>query len=168
MIPRTARTLILITVSLNVRLCFFLIYRRKPTFTIGKICGRRILPYGCTQLCLRNIRTEFDIYMKLNSQAREHIHVKTLTMPNYPPDVYMLYITSHNYFINRPLSLKHICLPILYENGLTKRTVLPSELPETLRKELLFPKRRPLRYLDMDGDEIVYVSTCTTCDLCIL
>lgn len=155
-IPPTAHTLTLITVSLNIRLSFTLFSRLSPTFAIAKISGRRLLPYGCTQLYLKKFHDKYHIYLVLNDRAKELINIKKLNMSNFHPNNYILYITSYNYFINRPLSLKHICLPILYM-VLPKQTLPPSELPKTLRNELLFPKRRSLRYRNTYGYESLHI-----------
>ena len=163
-VPSYVKTLVILCISHNVR-CVFTLVRTTDLFTtFAKVDGHRLIPYGATQLCLAIVQQEYRIFVKFNTRAVEHMRISNLRSGFYHSDALLIYVSSYNIYIDRPLSLAQQCLPVIYSAGYTVLTISPAELPEVLRQDLLFPHRRRLRFMNSDGD---FVNTCTVCSLLV-
>jgi hypothetical protein len=159
-IPTMIRTLMLITNSFNVRCSFLLVSRYEQYQTIGKVNGLRGVPRGVTQLCIANIQSEFRMYLKFNSRATELFTARIIHDEFYPFHVMLLYLSAYNIFIDRPLTLFNMCLAQTFSMGFNSYNVTPFHAPFTVRRQMYFPIRRTIRFIDSSGD---INFSCTQC-----
>ncbi len=83
-------------------------------------------------------------------------------VPNefYPFHVLLLYISAYNIYIDRPLTLFNLCLAITFSMGYNSYNVTPFHAPFTVRRQMFFPIRRTIRFIDSAGD---INFSCTQC-----
>ncbi len=155
-IPTMIRTLMLITNSFNVRCSFLLVSRYEQYQTFGKVNGLR----GVPQLCIANIQSEFRMYLKFNSRATELFTARIIHYEFYPFHVMLLYLSAYNIFIDRPLTLFNLCLAQTFSMGYNSYNVTPFHAPFTVRRQMYFPIRRTIRFIDSSGD---INFSCTQC-----
>ena len=161
-IPTFIRTMLLITNSFNVRCSFLLVSRYEPYRTFGKVNGTRGIPCGVTQLCITNLQTEFRIYLKFNPRATEVFTARIIHNEFYAFPVLLLYLSAYNIYIDRPLTLFNLCLAQTFSMGYNSYNVTPFHAPLTVRRQMYFPIRRTIRYVDSAGN---IVFTCTQCSV---
>jgi hypothetical protein len=159
-IPTMIRTLLLVTNSFNVRCSFLLVSRFEPYQTFGKVNGIRGIPRGVTQLCIATLQTEFYLYLKFNPRATEVFTARIVSSELYSFHVLLLYISAYNIYIDRPLTLFNLCLAQTFSMGYNSYNVTSRHAPITVRRQMYFPIRRTIRYIDSAGD---IVFTCTQC-----
>jgi hypothetical protein len=159
-IPTMIRTLLLITNSYNVRCSFLLVSRYEQYQTFGKVNGLRGVPRGVTQLCITNIQSEFRMYLKFNPRATEVFTARIIHDEFYPFHVMLLYLSAYNIYIDRPLTLFNLCLAQAFSMGYNSQNVTPFHAPLTVRRQLYFPIRRTIRFIDSSGD---INFSCTQC-----
>jgi len=161
-IPSIIRTLLLITSSHNVRCSFLLVSRSEQFLTYAKINGLRSLPCGVTQLCITNLQVEYRINLKFNPRSVERFSCRIIHSNFYPFHTMLLYLSAYNIFIDRPLTLYNQCLSQVFIIGFNLHNVVEGRVPDTVRRPMFFPIRRPLRYID-SASNIIY--TCTQCNV---
>ncbi len=161
-IPTFIRTLLLITNSYNVRCSFLLVSRDEPYRTFGKVNGTRGIPRGVTQLCITNLQTEFRMYLKFNPRATEVFTARIIHNEFYSFHVMLLYLFAYNIYIDRPLNLFNLCLAQAYIMGYNSVNVTSRHAPVTVRRQMYFPIRRTIRFVDSAG-HINY--SCTQCSV---
>jgi hypothetical protein len=159
-IPAMIRTLLLITSSYNVRCSFLLVSRSELFSTYAKINGVRAIPRGVTQLCITTLQVEYRIYLKFNPRSVERFSCKIIHSDFHPFFTMLLYLSAYNIFIDRPLTLYNQCLSQVFIMGYNLHNVVGGKAPYTVRCQMFFPIRRPLRYIDSAGNIIF---TCTQC-----
>jgi hypothetical protein len=161
-IPTMIRTLLLITNSYNVRCSFLLVSRYEPYQTFGKVNGTRGIPRGVTQLCITNLQTEFYMYLKFNPRAAEIFTARIVSNEFYSFHVLLLYISAYNIYIDRPLTLFNLCLAQTFLMGYNSYNVTPRHAPITVRRQMYFPIRRTIRFVDSAGN---INFSCTQCSV---
>jgi len=159
-IPTMIRTLLLITNSFNVRCSFLLVSRYEPYQTFGKVNGTRGVPLGVSQLCIATLQTEYRMYLKFNPRSTEVFTARIIHNEFYSFHVMLLYISAFNIYIDRPLSLFNLCLAQIFIMGFNSYNVTGHHAPFTVRRQMYFPIRRTIRYVDSAGDIIF---SCTQC-----
>ncbi len=161
-IPTMIRTLLLVTNSFNVRCSFLLVSRYEPYQTFGKVNGTRGIPRGVTQLCIANLQSEFYMYLKFNPRATEVFTARIVSNEFYSFHVLLLYITAYNIYFDQPLTLFNLCLAQTFSMGYNSYNVTSRHAPITVRRQMYFPIRRTIRYVDSAGN---IVFTCTQCSV---
>ena len=158
-IPSFVKTLVIICMSHNVRCTFYLMSRLDDYSTHAKVDGKRLLPFGVTQLCLNLEQAAFIICLKFNSRVVELFTAKVVDSNVYPFG--LVYLSSFNIFIDRPLTLYNQCLARVYQLGYTHQTLSSDRVPITVQNDLFFPLRKSLKYEDSEGN---IVFTCVSCE----
>jgi len=97
--------------------------------------------------------------LKFNSRAVELFTAKIVDSNVHPFG--LVYLSSFNIFIDRPLTLYNQCLARVYQLGYTHQTISSDRVPITVRNDLFFPLRKPLKYEDSEGN---IVFTCVSCE----
>jgi hypothetical protein len=159
-IPTFIRTLLLITNSFNVRCSFMLVSRDEPYRTFGKVNGTRVIPRGVTQLCITNLQSEFRMYLKFNPRATEVFTARIIHNEFYSFHVMLLYLSAYNIYIDLPLTLFNLCFAQTFVMGYNSQNVTPFHAPLTVRRQMYFPIRRTIRFIDSAGD---INFSCTQC-----
>jgi hypothetical protein len=74
--------------------------RTTDLFTsLAKIDGRRLVPYGATQLCLTLLQSEYRIFLKFNISAAELMREVNWRNYFFQSDALLLYVSSYNIYI---------------------------------------------------------------------
>ncbi len=105
---------------------------------------------------------QYRIYLKFKPRSAERFSLRIVSSDFYPFYTMLLYISAYNIFIDRPLSLYNLCLAQVFIMGFNSYNVTVNHAPCTVRRQMYFPIRRTIRYIDSAGDIIF---TCTQCSI---